>query len=187
MTRDMPWAPRPVELRTARLLLRPWQPGDAPAVLAACQDPQVQRWTRVPVPYTEDDARSFVEQLSPQAWASGTAAHFAVLDAADATVLASVSLVHVQEGSAEVGYWAAPGARGRGVVTEAVRRLCRWAFEELGLQRVEWLAYVGNDASRRVAEKVGFRPEGLLRSALVQRGRRHDAWIGGLLPTDLDP
>lgn len=187
--------PAPATLRTARLLLRPWHADDAPAVLAACSDPEVRRWTRVPDPYTGADARAFVEQWAPAQWATGRGAPFAVLDAgpevdrgaAAGRLVASVSLMRIEEGAAEIGYWAAPHARGRGVATEAVDAVCRWGFDQLGLQRVEWLAYVGNEASRRVAERVGFRQEGLLRSALVQRGRRQDAWIAGLLPRDLSP
>ena len=60
----------------------------------------------------------------------------------------------------EVGFWMAPWARGRGIMTDAVRLVCRWGFADLGLGRIEWWANVGNDASRRVAEKVGFTMEG---------------------------
>ncbi|MDQ1625080.1 MAG: hypothetical protein QOJ49_578, partial [Actinomycetota bacterium] len=55
----------------------------------------------------------------------------------------------------------------------------------LGLGRVEWLAHVGNDASRRVAEKVGFVYEGMQRAKCHQRGVRYDAWVAGLLPGEL--
>jgi RimJ/RimL family protein N-acetyltransferase len=64
---------------------------------------------------------------------------------------------------------------------------CEWGFTELGLGRIEWQAYVENAASRRVAEKVGFHIEGLVRQRLVQRGVRRDAYIGSLLPGELVP
>ena len=52
-----------VEITAGRLHLRPWQPGDAPEVYAACQDPEIARWvTAIPCPYLESDAREFVEQ-----------------------------------------------------------------------------------------------------------------------------
>jgi RimJ/RimL family protein N-acetyltransferase len=111
-------------------------------------------------------------------------AHFAVLDAVDARLLASVSLLRIGAGAAEIGFWCAPGERGRSVVSEAVGAVCRWGFAALGLGRVTWLAEVGNVASRRAAEKAGFRFEGTLRAYLLMRDGRVDAWIGGLLPGD---
>jgi RimJ/RimL family protein N-acetyltransferase len=85
-----------------------------------------------------------------------------------------------------VGYWVDPRVRGQGVATEAVRTLCRWAFAALDLELVEWRAEVGNVASRRVAEKAGFLVEATLRRRLVHRGARVDAWVGSLLPADVD-
>jgi len=175
----------PTEITTGHLVLRPWRPADAHAVFAACQDPELQRWTRVPVPYRHEDAVHYVGQLSPQAWAAGTAAHFAVLDAVTGDLQGSVSLMDLAEGGAEVGYWTAVEARGRGRTTEAVRAVCAWGVGALGLQRITWLAHVGNTASRRVAEKAGFVVEGTLRQYLPHRGERRDAWVGGLLPGDL--
>jgi RimJ/RimL family protein N-acetyltransferase len=70
-------------------------------------------------------------------------------------------------------------------MTEAAREVCRWAFEELGLARIEWLAAVGNEASWRVVEKLGFTREGTLRSYAVFRDQRVDMWIGSLLRTEV--
>ncbi|MBM2621695.1 GNAT family N-acetyltransferase [Actinoplanes sp. LDG1-06] len=88
-------------------------------------------------------------------------------------------------GAAQIGYWMDPAARGRGVATAAVRALCGWGFDTLGLGLVEWRAEVGNHASRRVAEKAGFRVEATLRQRLVHRGVRVDAWIGSMVPSEL--
>jgi RimJ/RimL family protein N-acetyltransferase len=95
-----------------------------------------------------------------------------------------VGLSGLAHGTAEIGFWCAPAERGRGIVPDAVRAVCRWGFGALGLERITWLAYVGNDASRRVADKVGFAVEGTLRAYLPHRGERRDAWIGSLLRTD---
>ena len=84
-----------------------------------------------------------------------------------------------------IGYWAVPGTRGRGYPAEAVREVCRWAFEDLGLAVIRWDALVGNEASWRVAERVGFTREGTARARLVHRGVRVDTWIGSLLRTEL--
>lgn len=175
----------PVALTAGRLHLRPWEPGDAAAVHAICQDPLVQQWTQVPVPYALIDAQSYVGSVSPGGWAAGTDAHFAVLDSVSAAVLASVSLMRIEERRAEIGYWCAAPARGQGVTAQAVSAVCRWAFAALDLVRVEWLADTGNPASRRVAEKAGFTLEGVLRARLRRRdGTPADAWVGSLLPGD---
>ncbi len=168
------------------LVLRPWLPSDVPRIFEACQDPQIQRWTTVPVPYTRDSAESFVAH-SESRWESARGALFGVFDPAG-DLVASVGLValDLDEATAEVGYWTAPWARGRGVVVSATRALVRWAFEELRLERVEWTAEVGNEASRRAALRAGFVMEGTARSyRRLRDGRRADHWTGSVLPQDL--
>ena len=180
----------PVTLRTDRLVLRPYDESDAPAVFAACQDPEIQRWTRVPSPYLWEHATEYLATRSPDGWRNGTAATFAVCESGSGRLIASVGL-HFdraqEEGTAEIGYWCVAAARGAGYATEAVAEVARWGFAECGVQRLEWHAAVGNTASRRVAEKVGFTVEGTLRSALVLQGRRVDEWVASLLPGELRP
>jgi RimJ/RimL family protein N-acetyltransferase len=173
-----------VTLTDGDLLLRPWSDGDVDAVHRACQDPEIQRWTTVPSPYGRADAEWFVSTC-PDRWQAGVAS-FAAVDADSGTLLGSFGLEGVeQEQGPEIGFWVSAEARGRGVATRAVRRLARWAFDDLGCPRLVWRAYVGNIRSRRVAEAVGFRVEGIERRGIVQRGERRDAWLGSLLPADL--
>jgi RimJ/RimL family protein N-acetyltransferase len=175
----------PVELFDGVVRLRPWRGDDADAVYRACQDRQIQRWTRVPSPYTREHARSFVA-ASPQAWASGLAS-FAVVDASTDEVIGSHGFVTAPaQGVAEIGYWTAPWGRGRGLTTAATRLVARWAFDTLGLARLDWYAEVGNIGSRRVAESAGFRFEATMPGKLQHRGEQVDAWVAGLLRSDLD-
>jgi ribosomal-protein-alanine N-acetyltransferase len=81
----------------------------------------------------------------------------------------------------------AAAARGRGVTTRAVRLLCNWLFEDLRLARIQLLAEPDNVASWRVAERVGFTREGLLRSWTEMKGRRRDFYIYSLLPGEPRP
>jgi RimJ/RimL family protein N-acetyltransferase len=82
-----------------------------------------------------------------------------------------------------IGYWVAEPARGRGVCTRALRLLATWALESLELQRVELITDPENAASQRVAEKVGFLREGVLRAHLRHPdGRRRDSVMFSLLP-----
>lgn len=177
----------PVEITAGRLHLRAPVLGDWPEIHAACQDADIRQWTSVPSPYTEGDAQSFVSDFAPEAWRTGRDATFAVCDATSGQLLAMCDLGSLSRdaGIGAVGYWCAPWARGQGVMTAAVQALCRWGFGDLGLARIEWYAEAGNLGSRRVAEKAGFTYEGLLRGKLMHRGKRVDAWVGGLLATDV--
>jgi RimJ/RimL family protein N-acetyltransferase len=174
----------PVALEDERLLLRVPELADVPAVTAACQDPEVQRWTTVPSPYTEKDARWFVEDYARPRWAGDVGATWLITDRSSGELLGCYGL-DLAAGVGEVGFWVAAPARGRGVCTAATRLVCRWGFDTLGLRRIEWQAFVGNVGSRRVAEKAGFVIEGTCRARLVQRGEPRDGWLGGLLPGDV--
>lgn len=168
---------------------------DIDRVTAACQDPDVQRWTVVPSPYTRSDAETFVAEVVPAGWEAGTDFTWAVRestadDAPDGPLLGMVG-VSAQGGAeseraGEVGFWTATEARRRGLTTEAARLVVDWALdpEGLGLVRVQWLGYVGNWGSLAVARKLGFRYEGMLRRFADQRGVRRDAWVASLLPGD---
>lgn len=178
----------PTEITAGRLHLRPYADSDIDAVCAACQDPEIQRWTTVPVPYTRAHAQGYVTANTVEGWRAGTGNSFAVLDAVSGELLASIGLVSLNPETkiAEVGYWTVPAARGQGVASQATGVVSRWAFDALGIERMEWVAEVGNAGSRRAAEKAGFTIEGILRDKIVHRdGGRADAWIGSLLPGDL--
>jgi RimJ/RimL family protein N-acetyltransferase len=177
----------PVEITAGRLHLRPWQPGDAGALLAAWEDEDVRRWRTVPDRVSADTAREYVERTAAARWADGSRLSFAVCDSASGQVLGEVALRTAGEpGVWHLGYWTLPAARGAGVASAAVGALCRWAFAAAGAARVQWLAEAGNWGSRRVAEKAGFTVEGTLRSGGEAGGRRVDCWIGGRLPDDAD-
>lgn len=155
---------KPPILRDGDLLLRPKRASDADAITAACQDAEIPRWTRVPAPYSRADAERFIAESEQEA-ASGTALNLLAVDARDGRLLGSVGLMGLDRapGYAEVGYWIAAEARGRGVATRAVRLLTEWGVRELRLTRVELLTHADNAASRRVAEKAGFLDTGELR------------------------
>ena len=175
------------ELTDGRVLLRPPVPADVPAVTAACQEPAIAAWTIVPSPYADSDAVFFVGRVSDEGWANGSTATFVVVDPANGTLLGACGLGDIDHthGRGEIGYWTTAAARGRGVATSAVRLVCAWAFDHVGLARVDWHAFVGNEGSRRVVERCGFTMEGTLRSSHNHRGTRRDVWVGGLLAGEL--
>jgi len=172
----------PVTLRTARLELSLPMPADAEAITAAAADPEVPRWTTLPSPYTADHARDFITRAAT--WtAEGTQLNWAIRH--DGTWVGMIGLAHLEpRGAAEIGYWMAAPARGRGLLTEAARAVIDFAFRELELARVEWRAIAGNVPSARTARTLGFRYEGMLRQGLSDPRGRHDGWIAGLLRDD---
>ncbi|MET4925744.1 GNAT family N-acetyltransferase [Streptomyces sp. PSRA5] len=176
--------PSSTTLITERLRLRPLVPDDIEAVYAACQDPDVQRWTTIPSPYERRHAEHFIERMVPDMWRAGSNFVFAVEPVGGGPLLASVN-AHGESGVWAVGFWTVKEHRGLGYTTEALRALTRWMFTELDAERVEWRAEVGNEASRAVALKAGFALEGTLRAALLMKETTRDAWIGALLPSDL--
>lgn len=176
----------PVMLHTEHLELRTPTELDADAITAACQDPEIPRWTTVPHPYSRENAQDFIA-LVAKWWADDEEATWAIRH--DDDELAGMIGLHritanPAGGHAEIGFWVAPQARGRGYVSEASRAVIDWGFAELGLARIEWRALAGNMPSARTARSLGFQFEGLLRQGHASPRGRADAWVAGLLATE---
>jgi RimJ/RimL family protein N-acetyltransferase len=175
------------ELRDGALVLRPWRLDDVPRVTEICADPEISRWTRVPFPYAEEHARIWIEQTIRD-WDDRRQAAFAVTDAATGEVVGAIGLRLYEDYAlqASIGYWVAKEARGRGVATGALRLVSRWALRELGLPRVQLVTDPENVPSQVVAERAGFRREGLLRSYIELQERRRDCLMFSLLADELE-
>ncbi|MGY1601898.1 GNAT family N-acetyltransferase [Geodermatophilus sp. SYSU D00815] len=177
----------PFELPVGPVLLRPWREDDAEAAWAALRDPQIRLWNGAGSASREDVARMIRGRMD---WSRGDHASFAVTDTATGELLGSVSLHSIDraQGDAEIGYWTAPAARGRGIAPLVVDAVCRWAFAALGLDRIELCHAVENAASGRVAEKAGFTREGALRrSYRYGDGVKHDELLWARLSDDPPP
>ncbi|HUO74161.1 MAG TPA: GNAT family N-acetyltransferase [Solirubrobacteraceae bacterium] len=163
--------------------LRAWRDSDVDAIVAACQDPEIVRWTRVPERYGEVDAQAYLLERY-HATHAGASAPFAIVASSDLDVLlGSISILRVvwEHLRAEVGYWLAPQARGQGHATRALTLISRWAFDALGLERIDLLAATGNLPSQHVAERAGYSREGVLRSYMEGADGRQDMVAFGLL------
>ena len=166
-------APDP-HLAADGVVLRVPDDGDASWITEACNDPEI--------------AQFIVGMPPPRRWASSTDAEFVIADAAHAEPLGVVSLRIAERdpGLAAVGYWLRPEARGRGAATVAVQLIALWAFNELGVQRLELTTAPENAASQRVAERAGFSREGVLRGLVATKDNgRRDSVMFSLLPADL--
>jgi len=163
-------------LSDGEIAVRPLAARDVPAIVAACQDPEIPRWTRVPSPYLREDAERFLAIAAAEA-AAGEGVALAVCGADD-RLIGTIGLMELDavRGYGELGYWIAAAARGRGAATRAVALLRDWAHAELGLSAIEILAHRHNRPSQLVAERAGFADTGELRSVARMPDRIRDGY-----------
>ena len=173
---------QPFELRGQGILLAVPTSADVDRVTDICQDPEVLRWTSLPMPYRREHAEGFIDEYVPSGWADERDLTWAIRDPADRTVLGMISLRLSGRGRGEVGFMLAEEARGRHVMTRALRLVAEFGFADEGLRlsHLGWQGFVGNWASRRVAWATGFRMEGRIRGGLAQRGEYRDVWVATL-------
>lgn len=159
-------------LRTGGILLRPWTEDDVSAIVAAYQEPEIQRWHVRAMTPTE--ALEWIEDAR-KSWSESTAASWAV--EVDEAVAGRMTLkLQPAFGVAVAAYWTCVEARGRGLAPQALTRATQWAFE-IGLHRVELEHSTANPASCRVAAKAGFDAEGTRRSAMLHADGWHDLHV----------
>jgi ribosomal-protein-serine acetyltransferase len=167
---------------------RPFQPEDAADVYSAVVESQndVANWLQGLKGLTLSDVESYITS-QPQAWNEDKAYNFAVLDAGTNRLLGGCGLTQIDRRHrlCNLYYWIRTGSTGQGYATRSVGLMARFAFESLGLQRMEILVEPDNLASLRVAEKVGAISEGYLRNRLYNHGEPRDAVIFSLVPEDL--
>lgn len=169
-------------LRDAELLLRPSTGSDAAAIRAVYSEPDIRKWMGWDAePPDEAEARANIERAAA-AWEEGSWAVFRIVDAATDQVVGGVNLRLCEHQIAEVSYFLRASARGRGLATRAVRLVVRWAFVELGIERIELRVHPQNVASRRVAERAGFSREGVERASRAwPDGTRFDSIVFSLI------
>jgi RimJ/RimL family protein N-acetyltransferase len=176
------------------VVLRELDEDDAPRVVEACSDERTWYWlSEMPSPYSLDAARDYIESRREQR-ATGEGITWAVADPVTDTLLGNIAVMALKPGDdAEIGYWAHPEARGRGVMTEAlglVVRHCIVPTEDggLGLRRLRVEAAEGNAASRHVIERNSFVEAGRHRAGSRHRdGSCEDMVTYDLLASEYPP
>jgi [ribosomal protein S5]-alanine N-acetyltransferase len=162
-------------LETERLVLRPFEPGDAPVVEREVSRVEMARMLAVPHPYPADAASEWIATTKP-------GRDFAVVLRKDGELIGAVSLVrNEQHRRASLGYWCALSYWGHGYMTEAVRAVIGYGFEVLALNRIHAECHDDNPASRRVLEKAGMTLEGCLRQHSFRLGRVADKLQFGIV------
>jgi RimJ/RimL family protein N-acetyltransferase len=177
-----------VELTDGVITLRPFEPGEAKALHHAVRESlkELKPWMSwADEGYTAATAEKFITLIRNQ-WPGGAYYGFAILDAGTGDLLGGCSLSHIHPvyHFCNLGYWVRTTQRGRGIAGRAAQLAARFAFEKLGLIRVEIVIAMGNNASKRVAEKVGAHYEGVLLNRMLVREEVYDAWMYSLLPSD---
>ena len=187
-----PFAPRPAgvrevfadlpTLRTERLILRRVRRRDAADIFAYAQDEEVARHVLWDAHRSIRDSRAYIRYLRRQ-YAAGEPSSYAMELKATGQVIGTVGFVRYDEehNAAEVGYSMGRAWWHQGLMTEALRELIRFAFEELGLHRIEARHELDNPASGRVMARCGLRQEGILRGAVWNKGRYADVAVWGIV------
>ena len=171
-------------VRVDELLLRSPAEADIDVIAPAFVDPEIGGEAGLP-PVGADALRAMLHEQLPAMRAQGLLAAYVITTSPRGTILGGITLHHLDpmRDGVEVGYWLFREARGRGVATRAVGALVEHAFAN-GLIRVEAHVRIGNHASERVLERLGFRREGVRRKFLRHEGRRVDATLFSLLADD---
>ncbi|MFB7458674.1 MULTISPECIES: GNAT family N-acetyltransferase [unclassified Streptomyces] len=186
-----------ISISTERLVLRPLEDDDVPALAAMMNDEQVAAWTDVPQPFSEDGARAWITEYAPAERTAGRGLDLAVTEFLTQRLVGVVQLTkadwHVR--SAELSYIVAPWARGEGYAAEAALATAQWLFGDQKFERIELRTAADNTASQQVAQKIGCISEGVLRNACIAHVRTEDGtWtdlrtdfiVWSLLPEDLE-
>lgn len=175
---------RPITLESWRLRLRPPVPADAPAITAFVSDPRVATMTAlIPHPYPEGGAAWWIGQAQ-EAWRAGEIASFMICRRGSEELIGAISLALGTAGEVEIGYWIGVPHWGRGYATEALQRLLRYAFDELGLERVDTYHFSHNPASGRVMQKAGLRFRGVVPLGCSRGAERYDQVRYGIAAED---
>jgi RimJ/RimL family protein N-acetyltransferase len=181
----MEWDPPKPRLQGGGVALRPFQANDAGAVASACRDPDILRFTFMKDGLTKAEASKWID-IGNDWWPKGHP-RFAVVDAHDDHLLGQVGLsFYPRQVSGEAYYWVDASERGRGVATRALSLVIDWSFSK-GIERVFLLIHPENNPSNRVAAKLGFTREGVLRSYEPIKSARPDLVSWSLLPSDPRP
>lgn len=167
-----PWFDNPV-LETPRIRLRSWRDDEIDRITTARTNQATGHFLPfIPQPFTAEDARFWLKDLAEQA-ATGTRYNWCIADAESDLGLGNLTLFNLRDGrDGELGFWAHPDAQGRGLMTEAIRRVATWYFAPeadggLGRHRLMIRTAATNQAARKVAAAAGFRQVATERSTFA--------------------
>ncbi len=176
------------ELDTKRLLLRRMTMADAQDIFAYSRDPEVSRHVLWDAHRSIHDSRAYLRYIQRQ-YRNNEPSSWGIELKETGHLVGTIGFMwwNQENRSAEVGYSLSRVQWNRGLMTEALREVIRFGFEEMDLHRIEAQHEVSNPASGRVMEKVGMRREGVLRGRLYNKGRFVDVAVYAILCGDPRP
>jgi ribosomal-protein-alanine N-acetyltransferase len=176
------WGSRLPTLRTARLTLRPLTDADVAEVFAVFSDPVVVRYWDGPLMTSHQDARQYIDQIH-DGFRRRDFFQWGIADSSTSTVVGTCTLAHVSpiHQRCEIGFALRQTYWGKGLGAEAVAAVIDFAFETVGMHRIEADVDPRNDRSLHLLERFGFEREGLLLERYFLHGERQDAVLMGLL------
>ena len=171
-----------VNLYSDNLILRPFELDDADRVGELAGDYDIAKTTlNIPYPYPEDAAEAWIKRTHETA-NQGSMYSFAIVRKLDNELLGAISLgIAPEHKRAELGYWIGKLYWGQGYATEAARRILKFGFEEIDLNRIFAFAFSTNPASSRVMQKIGMTYEGTFAQHVRKWEQYHDLVAYGIL------
>jgi ribosomal-protein-serine acetyltransferase len=175
-----------IELTDGNVLLRPYRMNDVDKLFRAVRESIKEMSVWLPFAhenYSIKESKDWIKKR-PKEWKKGITYDFAIFDTQSGDLIGGCGLNEIHESNrrANLGYWVRTG---KGIAVAATRLLAKWGFEVLKLKRIEIYVAVGNQRSLRVAEKVGAKREGILRSRINVRDVMHDAVMHSLIPGEV--
>lgn len=176
-----------MKLETERLLLRPWKTSDLADLVEGLDNYNVSRWmSRVPCPYGESDAAEWLDYCS--SLVGDYSYEFAIELKGEGKVIGGVTLNNIDrlQGTAGGGIWINEDYQKNGYGIEAFAERIRFAFDDLGLRRIENGCFSGNAPSQKMLYRLGYNVEGIRRKGLIclADGEYKDEVICGLMKED---
>lgn len=173
-----------MRIESERLILRNWEDSDIEDIVEGLNNINVSKWmASVPFPYTIDDAKCFIEHTKTLDEKSKMA--FAIVLKENNKVIGGTEITNInkKDGTAGGGIWLNETYQKNGYGTEAFAARIKYAFDELGLRRIENGYFPGNEKSKRMQEKLGYKDEGIRRKKFLclATGEYVDECITGLL------
>ncbi|MGZ9233905.1 MAG: GNAT family N-acetyltransferase [Anaerolineales bacterium] len=178
--------PSSVQLVDENLLLRPFRLTDSTQLFEAVRESltELKPWMSWATEgYTELTAREYIT-IARARWDEHTFYAFAITHADEILGACTLSSIHPIYHFCNLGYWVRSSCHGQGIAGRAAKLVARFAFENLGLIRVEIVIGIGNQGSLRVAQKIGAHDEGMLSNRMVVGSSIYDAHMFSLLPSD---
>jgi RimJ/RimL family protein N-acetyltransferase len=166
--------------------IRKWKLSDAKDLASALSNTKIQDNLRdgLPYPYTEQDGVDYISAML----SADENETFAFAITIDGKAIGSIGVFrqgNIHRQTAELGYCIAEEYWGKGIMTEAVKQICKYVFEKSDIIRIYAEPFAYNTASCRVLEKAGFQYEGTLRNNAIKNGKVIDMKMYSLLKTEL--